>query len=160
VRAPPLEELYNHAPHIGTITYELGNDSLENETSDGFDLSVRHQSGRFRFSGDVYYYRLNNFVFLALQDEDGDGEVDIEDGLPIGRYEQERARYLGAEFNAEVKITDNVDVFAGFDVVRAELTELDLDLPRIPPARGRVGLDLRYGALSIRPEAVFAAAQN
>ncbi|HQU92768.1 MAG TPA: TonB-dependent receptor, partial [Pyrinomonadaceae bacterium] len=31
---------------------------------------------------------------------------------------------------------------------------------RIPPARGRIGLDLHYKDLSVRPEAVFAAAQK
>ena len=59
-----------------------------------------------------------------------------------------------------MKITDWVGAFASFDVVRAELVNLDLNLPRIPPARGRVGLDLRYKDLSVRPEAVFAAAQK
>jgi len=159
-RAPALEELYNNGPHIGTITFEIGNQDLQNETSDGLDFSLRHQSGRFRFSGDVFYYRIKNFVFLAPQDEDGDGEVDIEDGLPVGKYSQDNARYVGAEFNADVKINDYVGAFASFDMVNATLTDLDLNLPRIPPARGRIGLDLRYKDLSVRPEAVFAAAQK
>ena len=159
-RAPALEELYNNGPHIGTITFEVGNQDLENETSDGLDFSLRHQSGRFRFSGDVFYYRIKNFVYLARQDEDGDGQVDIEDGLPVGRYSQDDARYVGAEFNADVKINDYVGAFASFDMVNATLTDLDLNLPRIPPARGRIGLDLRYKDLSVRPEAVFAAAQK
>jgi len=159
-RAPALEELYNNGPHIGTITFEVGNEDLENETSDGLDFSLRHQSGRFRFTGDVFYYRIKNFVFLAPQDEDDDGEVDIEDGLPVGRYSQDNARYVGAEFNADVKINDYFGAFAGFDVVRATLTDLDLNLPRIPPARGRIGLDLHYKDFSVRPEAVFAAAQK
>jgi iron complex outermembrane receptor protein len=159
-RAPALEELYNNGPHIGTITFEVGNQDLKNETSDGLDFSLRHQSGRFRFTGDVFYYRIKNFVFLAPQDEDGDGDVDIEDGLPVGRYSQDNARYVGAELNADVKITDYVGAFASFDVVRATLTDLDLNLPRIPPARGRIGLDLHYKDFSVRPEAVFAAAQK
>lgn len=159
-RAPALEELYNNGPHIGTITFEVGNEDLENETSDGLDFSLRHQSERFRFSGDVFYYRIKNFVYLARQDEDGDGQVDIEDGLPVGRYSQDNARYVGAEFNADVKINDYVGAFASFDMVNATLTDLDLNLPRIPPARGRIGLDLRYKDLSVRPEAVFAAAQK
>ena len=159
-RAPALEELYNNGPHIGTITFEVGNNDLGNETSTGLDFSVRHQSGRFRFSADAYYYDINNFVFLAYQDEDGDGEVDVEDGLPVGRYEQGKAKYVGAEFNADVKINDHLGAFASFDVVRARLTDADLDLPRIPPARGRVGLDISYNALNIRPEIAFASAQK
>lgn len=159
-RAPALEELYNNGPHIGNITFEIGNDELRRETANGIDLSLRHQSNRFRISGDVYYYGINNFVFLALQDEDGDGQVDIEDGLPVGRYEQEKARYLGAEISADVTFNKYLGAFAGFDVVRAKLTELDLNVPRIPPARAKVGLDLKFKDLSIRPEAVFAADQE
>lgn len=159
-RAPALEELYNNGPHIGTITFEIGNPNLERETANGIDLSLRHQSSRFNITGDVYYYLIDNFVFLAHQDTDGDGEVDIEDGLPVGRYEQERARYWGAELNADVTFNKYLGGFASFDMVRAELVDLDLNLPRIPPARARVGLDFRWKGLSVRPEAVFAADQK
>lgn len=159
-RAPALEELYNNGPHIGTITFEIGNPNLERETANGIDLSLRHQSERFNITGDIYYYRINNFVFLAHQDEDGDGQVDIEDGLPVGRYEQENAAYWGAELSADVTFHKYLGGFASFDMVRAELVDLDMDLPRIPPARARVGLDFRYKGLSVRPEAVFAADQK
>lgn len=159
-RAPALEELYNNGPHIGNITFEIGNSALGRETSNGLDLSLRHQSNRFRFTGDVYYYRINNFVFLAPQDADDDGIVDREDGLPVARYEQADASYLGAELSADVTFNKYVGAFAGFDLVRAQLVDGNIDLPRIPPARAKVGLDLRYKDLSVRPEAVFAADQD
>lgn len=159
-RAPALEELYNRGPHIGTITFEIGNNDLVRETSNGVDLSLRHQSNRFRFTGDVFHYRINNYVFLAHQDEDGDGEIDIEDGLPVGRYSQADASYTGLELNADVRFNDLIGAFAGFDYVRAKLVDGEINLPRIPPARGRIGLDLRYKGLSLRPEAVFAADQD
>jgi iron complex outermembrane receptor protein len=159
-RAPALEELYNHGPHIGTVTFEIGNETLGRETANGVDFSLRHQSDRFNIRGDVYYYRLNNFVFLAPQDEDGDGQVDIEDGLPVGRYEQEDAEYFGAELNADVRFNNYIGAFANFDYVRARLADISTNIPRIPPARARVGLDLRYKNLSVRPEAVFAGRQT
>ncbi len=46
------------------------------------------------------------------------------------------------------------------DAVRAKLIDENLDVPRIPPARARIGFDFRYEGLSIRPEAVFAARQD
>src|SRR5688500_18263988 len=55
-RAPALEELYNHGPHIGNVTFEIGNNELRNERSNGIDFSLRHQANRFRFTGDVFYY--------------------------------------------------------------------------------------------------------
>lgn len=159
-RAAALEELYNNGPHIGTVTFEIGNPNLRAERSNGVDFALRHVSDRFRIMGDVYYYRINNFVFLAPQDEDGDGEVDIEDGLPVARYEQSDAQYFGAELNADVTFNKYLGGFASFDVVRAELVDEDINLPRIPPARARLGLDIRYKNLSLRPEGVFATDQE
>jgi len=155
-----LEELYNNGPHIGNVTFEIGNSALSNETSNGLDFSLRHQSSRFRLTGDVYYYRINNYVFLAPQDEDGDGTIDVEDGLPVARYEQADAQYMGAELNADVTFNNYVGGFLSFDMVRAKLIDGDIDLPRIPPARAKIGLDLRYKDLSVRPEAVFTADQE
>ena len=159
-RAPALEELYNNGPHIGNLTFELGNHDLDRETADGIDVSLRHQSTRFRVTGDVFYYRIKNFVFLAPQDENGDGDIDFEDGLPVARYDQADAAYTGAEISADISINKYIGAFASADFVRAKLIDDDLDLPRIPPARVRLGLDLRYEGLSVRPEAVFAADQN
>ena len=105
-RAPALEELYNNGPHIGNLTFELGNQDLGRETADGIDVSLRHQSTRFRVTGDVFYYRIKNFVFLAPQDENGDGDTDFEDGLPVARYDQAGAAYTGAEISADVSITN------------------------------------------------------
>ncbi len=159
-RAPALEELYNNGPHIGNVTFEIGNEDLVRETANGIDLSLRHQSGRFQMRGNFYYYGIRNFIFLAFQDEDDDGEIDFEDGLPVASYEQADARYYGVELNLNYDFTRNVAGFFNLDMVRARLTGNNLDLPRIPPARARFGLDFRYGGLSIRPEMVVAAAQE
>ncbi|MCD9186402.1 MAG: TonB-dependent receptor [Pyrinomonadaceae bacterium] len=159
-RAPALEELYNNGPHIGTVTFEIGNQNLRNERANGIDFSLRHQSDRFRITGDVYYYRINDFVFFQYQDEDGDGEIDIEDGLPVARYEQADASYFGAEVSADVTFHKYVGGFLNFDTVRAKLIDNEQNIPRIPPTRLRTGLDFRYKDLSIRPEAVFVADQD
>ena len=159
-RAPALEELYNNGPHIGNVTFEVGNQFLKNERANGVDFSLRHLSDKFRITGDVYYYRINNFVFLAYQDEDGDGNIDIEDGLPVARYEQSNAGYFGAELSADVTFNKYLGGFLSLDMVRAELVDENINLPRIPPARARVGLDFRLRGLSVRPEAIFTADQN
>jgi iron complex outermembrane receptor protein len=48
----------------------------------------------------------------------------------------------------------------GFDAVNAKLTESKTPLPRIPPMRGRIGFDIHYKGLNLRPELVLANAQN
>jgi len=159
-RAPALEELYNNGPHVGNVTFEIGNQNLKNERANGIDFSLRHLSDHFRITGDVFYYRINNFVFLARQDADGDGMIDIEDGLPVGRYEQANASYFGAELSADATFNKYLGGFLSLDYVRAKLVDLDIDLPRIPPARARVGLDFHLRGLSVRPEAIFASDQE
>ncbi|HYN84714.1 MAG TPA: TonB-dependent receptor [Pyrinomonadaceae bacterium] len=159
-RAPALEELYNFGPHIGNLTFEIGNPDLTRERADGVDFSFRHSTPRARVDANVFYYRLRDFVFLAPVDEDGDGVVDIEDGLTVARYLQGDSRYTGADVGASFDLGEHVGVTLGFDVVSARLKDGDVPLPRIPPMRGRVGLDLRRGGLSVRPEAVFVRDQD
>lgn len=159
-RAPSLDELYNDGPHIGNITFEVGDANLRRERSNGIDFSVRHTAKRFRFHGDVYYYHINDFVFLAPQDLDDDGVIDIEDGLPLAHYEQANSRFIGAELSADVTLHKYVGLFVSGDLVNAKLTASDAPLVRIPPARFRTGLDFNYKGFNVRPEAVFVADQN
>lgn len=159
-RAPTLDELYNNGPHIGNITFEVGDNNLTRERSNGLDFSLRHNAGRVRLHGDVYYYKIDNFVFLAPQDLDGDGEIDTEDGLPLAHYQQADSRFLGAEISADVAVHKYVGLFVSGDVVNAKLTATDTPLVRIPPVRLRFGVDLNYKGFNLRPEAVFVSDQD
>lgn len=154
-RAPALEELYNNGPHIGTLTFEIGNQNLKMERSVGVDFSLRQLSKRVRFNFDVYYYRINNFVFLAPQDEDDDGEIDIEDGLRVGLYSQADASFFGAEANFEYTFNQYASFFMGGDLTNAKLIDSDTPLIRIPPSRLRTGINFYYKGLNVRPEAIF-----
>jgi iron complex outermembrane receptor protein len=78
----------------------------------------------------------------------------------VARYEQADAGYFGAELSADVTFNKYVGGFLSLDTVRAKLVDNDINLPRIPPARARIGLDLRYKGLSVRPEAIFAGRQD
>jgi iron complex outermembrane receptor protein len=151
-RAPALEELYNNGPHIGTLTFEIGNSSLRRERGDGLDFSVRHLSSRFRAEANFFYYDLKDFVFLSPTGE-------IADGLPVAEYLQGNSRYKGAEINFDALFQQNFSFNGGIDYVKAEL-KTGLPLPRIPPLRGRLGFDARYKGFSLRPEAVFVSDQD
>jgi iron complex outermembrane receptor protein len=164
-RAPALEELYNFGPHAGNITFEIGNPALRREQGNGLDLSLRHQANRVRASANFFFYRLGDFVFLTPTGQ-------IRGGLPEAEFLQGDSRYLGGEFTADVNLGRNIWLMGGFDAVRAELrssiastvtalvTPAGTPLPRIPPFRGRLGMDFRWKGLSVHPEGVFAAAQD
>jgi iron complex outermembrane receptor protein len=160
-RAPALEELYNLGPHIGTVTFEIGDQNLNRERSNGIELSLRQNLRRVRVNGSFFYYGIKDFIYLAPQDEDGDGNIDVEDNLPVSAYLQDKARFVGADVTVDVDITNYLGAFFIGDVVSARLRDsAETPLPRIAPARARFGLDFRYKGLSVRPEAVFTARKS
>lgn len=152
-RAPSLEELYNNGPHPGNLTFEVGNPDLSSERNDGLDVSLRQQSSRVHGEANFFYYRVNNFVYLAPTGA-------IEDGLIEADYLQQTSRFTGAEAKLDLGLHPNLWLKLGVDTVNARLTSSRTFLPRIPPVRGRVGLDARYKGLSFRPELVMSYAQN
>jgi iron complex outermembrane recepter protein len=152
-RAPALEELYNNGPHPGNSVFEIGNPNLERERSDGIDLSLRHSSGRLRAEGNFFYYRIDNFVYLAPTG-------DIDDGLPVANYTQGDSSFIGAEAKLEVGMTRNIWLLSSLDYVNAELKATNTPLPRIPPLRGRIGFEAFYKGLRINPEVIMARDQE
>ena len=152
-RAPALEELYNLGPHAGNLAFEIGNPNLERELGDGFDFGVRHSSKRLRFEANGFYYNIRDFIFLAPTG-------DVEDGLTVAEYAQDTARYAGTEARFDAALHPAVWLNLGLDYVNAELTSDSTPLPRIPPLRGRVGLEFRHKGLLLNPELVMANHQD
>ena len=145
-RAPALEELYNHGPHVGNVTYEIGNANLASERSNGLDLAFRRQATSIHAEANFFYYRLRDFVYLAPTGLS-------EDGLPQARYSQASSRFTGTELSLDLALHRALWLNLGSDYVNAELraTQGGIPVPRIPPLRGRVGVDYRKGGLSIKP---------
>lgn len=151
-RAPALEELYNRGPHLGNLAFELGNPNLRRERAHGVEASLRHSGSRVRAEFSGYYNRILDFVYLAPTGA-------IEDGLIEAEYDQAGVRYLGAEARLDVMLRQSLWLNLGFDAVDAQLRETKTPLPRIPPVRGRIGLDWRKGGFNVRPELVLANRQ-
>lgn len=152
-RAPALEELYNRGPHVGNLTYEIGNPNLMRERSNGIDLSLRHQTRRVRGEVNFFYYDIGNFVYLAPTGEE-------EDGLPEARYAQADSRFKGTEASLDLGLHENLWLNLGTDYVNAELKNSGSPIPRIPPLRGRVGFEFRKNGLSVRPSIRMAKDQD
>jgi iron complex outermembrane receptor protein len=153
-RAAALEELYNNGPHDGSLLFEVGDENLRPEVSNGVDLSVRHQNKRFKAEANFYYYAFKDFVFLAPT-----GTFDPESGFEIAHYLQENSRFTGTELSVDVTANRHVNVIAGLDYVNAELSD-GRPLPRIAPLRAHFGLDLHHENFSVRPEFVAVGRQD
>ena len=151
-RAPALEELYNRGPHLGNLVYEIGNPNLRRERGQGLELSFRQSSNRARIELTVFRNDMRDFVYLAPTG-------DVEDGLIQAEYAQADARYLGAEARVDVAFNRNLWLNLGFDAVDAQIKETRTPLPRIPPVRGRIGLDWTRSGFTLRPELVMANRQ-
>lgn len=154
-RAPSLEELYNQGPHPGNLAFEIGDPDLRCELGDGIDFGLRHSTKSFRAEANGFYYHIRNFVFLAPT-----GAIDPDSDLVIAEYQQATTRYRGMEARVDAALHPNIWLNLGADYVNAELTDTGTPLPRIPPLRGRVGLELRYKGLLLNPEVVMAKDQN
>ena len=153
-RLPDLEELYDNGPHDDTVSFEIGNQNLKKEASDGIDLSLRHQSGRFRADANFFHYSIKNFVFLMPT-----GEIDKDTELEIAEYVQGDSRFTGFEGGLDFDVHRFLSLFGVVDYVRARLTS-GVDLPRIPPLRGRVGFDTHFHSLDVRPELILVDTQD
>jgi len=154
-RAPALEELYNRGPHGGNATFEIGDPNLKREQSNAIDLSIRHSSNRIRAEWNYFYYHINDFIFLAPT-----GQIDEESGLLIANYSQGTSRYTGTEAKLDVGLRRDVWLRSEMDYVNAKLTATNTPLPRIPPLRGRIGIEALYKGFRFYPEAVMSSNQD
>jgi iron complex outermembrane receptor protein len=152
-RAPALEELYNFGPHVGNLAFEIGDPNLERERINGIDLSVRGRASGVDADFNFFYYDIANFVYPAYQDE-------IVDGLRLALYQQNDARFMGFDSQANFRLAEYLWIKAGFGYVDAKLTDIDEYVPRIPPFHGRVEVEIPYRALTITPELVWSAKQD
>ena len=151
-RAPALEELYSFGPHAGTIAFDVGNPELEAETTLGLDVSLRHRTDRVRGNLNAYVYSIGNFIF-------GDRTGEMEDGLPVLDFIQGDSRFAGFDARGSVRLGGSAWATLGIGYVDATLTSTGEPLPRIPPLRGTLSLDVPYGGFTFGPQLAFAGRQ-
>lgn len=152
-RAPALEELYNFGPHVGNLAFEIGDPSLEAETGNGVEMSVRHKTGRLQGELNLFYYDLSNFIFPFATGEE-------EDELRVIEYTHRDARFVGGEALLDIALHRNLWLNLGGDFVDAQDTNLNTPLPRIPPLRGKVGFDFNHGGFRLTPQLILASQQH
>jgi iron complex outermembrane recepter protein len=152
-RAPALEELYNFGPHAGNQLFEIGNTDLERESALSFDVSLRHQTPALRGELNAYYYDIRDFVFPALTG----GE---EGGLLVARFLQGDSRFTGFDARTEIRLHEHAWVNLGAGYVNAQVRDTGEALPRIPPLRATIGLEVPWRNLRIEPRLRLAASQD
>jgi iron complex outermembrane recepter protein len=156
-RAPVAQELYAGGPHLATLTFEQGDASLDEETANSLDISLRKTDGRLAWGVNVFANLFEDFIFLQGVDSDGDGVADLVDDEgalnPAGELvsltnAQEDADFYGAEAEGVIGLLEGsageLDLRLFADYVRGRLDEGG-DLPRITPLRFGLSLDYTIG---------------
>ncbi len=153
-RAPSVEELYTFGAHHATATFDIGDAALRKEVSRNVDLTLRKVTGEARWKLNVYYNRIEDYVFAAAEDRDGDGvadRVDAEGALDaegeflVQRYAQGRADFRGVEAEIAYRPAHAAWGMRLFgDLTHGRLAGGG-NLPRIAPARVGFGADVRHG---------------
>ncbi len=152
-RAPALEELYNYGPHVGNLAFEVGNADLRAEETLGLDVSLRTRGNRVRGELNGYVYDIDGFIF-------GDRTEQVLDGLPVFNFAQGDSRFRGMDARGSVRLGGRAWATLGIGYVDARLTETNEPLPRIPPLRGTLQLDIPYGDFTVSPQLMYAGRQD
>ncbi|ANM29320.1 hypothetical protein ABI59_06505 [Acidobacteria bacterium Mor1] len=139
VRAPGAEELFSCGPHVATLSFEVGDPNLRNETARGLDVSLRKRTGRLTGELNVFMTQYDNYIYELATGG-------IEDGLPVFQFTQADAEFRGFELSGlfELLHGDGHDLDLEFvgDTVRGELRDGGMNLPRIPATS--LGVGIRY----------------
>ena len=104
-RAPNIAELGSNGVHEGTFRYEYGNRDLNSETSLQFDGGVEVNYEHFNLGINVFYNRMNNFIFYRKL-----GSVFGSDSLvnaggditPAFQFDQNDAALSGLEMTLDI----------------------------------------------------------
>lgn len=131
-RAPSLEERYQYI-QLGDAVW-LGDEDLAAERGSMFDIGMRLHGSRFSL-------RANTFLRLM-------SDLVVDERMSDTLYMKTNigeARLYGAELMAEYNPFDAVVFYASASFVRGEDTRNEIDLPEMPPLRGRVGFRTPIG---------------
>ncbi|CAA0108639.1 putative TonB-dependent receptor [Halioglobus japonicus] len=136
-RAPGVDELYANGPHIATQVFEVGDASLDKESTVHIEGGARVAYGRFTSSATVYWDQFDNYIY---QQDSGLEE----DGFPVRFWLQQGADFVGAEVELRYDFEPNRfghwQVFSFGDIVDGELDD-NTDAPQQPPKRVAFGVD-------------------
>ena len=147
-RAPSAEELFANGPHAGTEAFEIGDPDFKTERSWGVEAVVHGKGPGFTLDASVYHNWFDNFIY-----DSPDGS--LEDGLPVFRNFQGKARYYGAEVEGTLDLARIGGVAlkadAVGDYVHATIVG-DGPAPRIPPLRLLGGFSAQSNRIDGRVE--------
>lgn len=167
-RAPTYQELFANGTHAATGAFEIGDPSLKQEKSLGFDLNLRKRIGWMTGSISGYYNRFSNFIGQFPT-----GVVHVVGGESYNEllYQATNAEFIGSELEATFHLLhpitteppehqSNLHLQLRADALRARDLKTGQALPRTPPFHLSSTLIMEHGAFGARLEGIYAAPQS
>ncbi len=154
-RIPSLQELFAYGPHLGTLSFEVGNPDLKAEISNEIDFSLRWLTQRSNVEVSLFLNYINNFVYPHKT-----GETDSATGLPIYKYMSANSVLRGFEAKFEFEPIRYLSTSILVDYVEGKKRDVNEYLPFIPPLRGIVGIEYRTAKYHIGAEIKLVSSQN
>lgn len=150
-RAPDIQELFSHGPHLATASYEIGNAELIEETSHNLELGIHVDRDWLQADFNLYQNWVQDYITQInsglLFDHDAEAIVAscAGDCLPVYQTQQKDAQFQGFEAQVTVPLwrTDygRLDSQLFADYVRGRFSD-GSDIPRMPPLR--YGMELAW----------------
>ncbi len=166
-RAPDIDDL----TILGSFSsgFEVPNPDLTPEQSINYEFGLRVQHSRY--SGSVYYFFTDiqdmivrgagEFNGLPFMDYNGNGIQDPGEEDVYQRRNLGRARIQGSEAEGRLRILPFLTAIANLAWIRGDDLAADTPLRRMPPLRGKLGLDWSTTkGMWIEVYSLFAAKQD
>lgn len=174
-RAPKDYELFAYGPHAATGSYEIGSSTMALEKATQLDLGGEWKNGLHKFGVTAFTSEFANFISLQSSGsyKTSAGAVGTSTDLPVYNFQGVRARFMGLESNAKLRMVGGqqallsndaqhgaVDLELRGDIVRADDLTNGRPMPRIAPMR--LGADALWSknAWGARFGFMHAGAQN
>lgn len=164
-RAPTSFELYANGAHAATAAYERGDPTLGVERGRNLDLALRWAGGDSEWRVGAFESRFSRYITLAASGTTIDvvGEDGSVESLPEYVFRSARARLRGVEMQGRHRVALAgwaLDLQAQIDLVRGDDLDRNEPLPRLAPARLRLGVDATHGPWRLSASAEHAQRQR
>jgi len=127
-RPPNVSELFSDGLHHSAARFELGNLRFDKEIANRLSASYAYNSSKFNLLTEVFYSRINNFIYLRPFDF----ILTNRGPFPLWQYQQTNAQLFGIDITATYNITDALQWQNKTAFIKGYDLETDLPLIDIP----------------------------
>jgi iron complex outermembrane receptor protein len=159
-RAPSYYELFANGVHAATGQYIVGNASIKNEISNGFDFNIKRKDSGNTISISAYYNYFNSYIGSFNTGSNVDKDRNSPGDYAEAEFRSVKASFKGVELESKQLVTDNLTANIRTEYVIAKNEVTGAYLPRIAPLKMGIGSTYQKERYSLNINLLHAFAQN